>query len=124
MTTPAIKDGFIYGVCNAGELRCVNAATGERVWETYAATDGKHAFLAHAFVIEHENRFLIFNDHGDLIIANLSPKGYEEISRAKIIEPTIVKRGRLAAWAYPAFANKCIYVRNDKEIVCLSLAAT
>ena len=25
-------------------------------------------------------------------------------------------------WSHPAFANKRIYARNDKEIICLSLA--
>jgi len=60
-----------------------------------------------------------------LIIARLTPKGYEEISRAHLLEPTnpMAGRGRLVVWSHPAFANKSIYARNDKEIVCYSLAA-
>ena len=30
--------------------------------------------------------------------------------------------GRLA-FAFQAFANKCVFARNDKEMICLSLAA-
>ena len=26
-------------------------------------------------------------------------------------------------WSHPAFANRSVYARNDKEIICVSLAA-
>jgi len=26
-------------------------------------------------------------------------------------------------WSHPAFANRCVFARNDKELVCVSLAA-
>ena len=60
-------------------------------------------------------------DSGELIIADLSPKGYKEISRAKIIAPTQPNYGRDVVWCHPAYAKKCVFVRNDKEIVCVSL---
>ena len=41
MPTPFIKDGFIYGVCSYGELRCLEASTGRRVWESLQATGSK-----------------------------------------------------------------------------------
>jgi len=122
MNTPVLKGGHIYGVCNAGELRCLDARDGKQVWETYAATDKQKAFLAHAFLIEHEDRFFLFNDHGELIIARLTPKGYEEIDRTRLLEPTFSSRGRTVVWAHPAFASKCIFARNDKELICVSLA--
>jgi len=31
--------------------------------------------------------------------------------------------GRMVVWSRPAFANRCLYVRNNHEIVCVSLAA-
>ena len=62
------------------------------------------------------------NDFGELIIANLKPSGYEEISRAKLIEPTHKVSGRLLVWSHPAFANRSVYLRNDNEIRCYSLA--
>jgi hypothetical protein len=58
-----------------------------------------------------------------LIIARLSPKGYEEISRAHLLEPTGNAMGRQVVWSYPAFANKAMYARNDQELICVSLAA-
>ena len=58
------------------------------------------------------------------IIAMLSPEGYQEIDRgAKVIEPTHNVSGNLTVWSHPAFANRSLYYRNDKEILCYSLAA-
>jgi hypothetical protein len=31
-------------------------------------------------------------------------------------------RNRLVVWMHPAFAQKCVFVRNDKELICFSLA--
>jgi outer membrane protein assembly factor BamB len=130
MSTPYLKDGYIYGVCSYGQLRCLKADTGERIWESLKATGAKDEPVerwANAFIIPNGDRFFIPNEKGDLIIAKLSPKGYEEISRAHILEPTS-KTGsfggnRSIVWSHPAFANKSMYARNDKEIVCVSLAA-
>jgi outer membrane protein assembly factor BamB len=124
MCTPALKDGFIYGMCGQGELRCLDVATGDRKWETFDLFGGKKAPLAHAFIIEHADRFFIWTDQGELILANLSPTGYQEIGRAKLLEPTENPRGRDVVWCHPAFAQRCLYVRNHKEIIAVSLAAS
>jgi len=121
--TPFLEDGHIYGVCSYGQLRCLKAETGERIWETFqATTSGQGIRWANAFIVKNGNRFFLFNELGDLIIAHLSPKGYEELSRAHLLEPTNKDCGRLVVWSHPAFANRCIYARNDKELVCADLA--
>lgn len=121
--TPFLEDGFIYGVCSYGQLRCLNAATGARVWETFkATTDGQPVRWANAFIVKNGRRFFLFNEKGDLIIANLTPAGYEEISRAHILEPTNKDCGRLVVWSHPAFANRRFFARNDKELVCVDLS--
>ena len=117
------KDGYIYGVCSYGQLRCLKASTGERVWETLQATGGKLKRWANAFLVAQGDRYFLFNEQGDLIIARLTPKGYDEISRAHLLDPVNRDPGRPVVWSHPAFANKCVYARNDNEIVCLPLAA-
>jgi outer membrane protein assembly factor BamB len=121
MGSPVLWDGHVYGVCNFGELRCLDATTGKRVWEHQTML--RKTLAATTFIVPHRDRFFLFSDEGELIIARLTPKGYEEIDRAKVIEPTLFSRGRQVVWSHPAFANRCLYVRNDREIVCLSLAA-
>ncbi len=122
--TPFLEDGYIYGVCSYGQLRCLKADTGERVWETFQATTaGGPVRWANAFIVKNGSRFFLCNEQGDLIIARLSPRGYEEISRTHLLDPTNKDCGRLVVWSHPAFANRCIYARNDRELVCVSLAA-
>ena len=123
MSTPLLEDGYIYGVCSYGQLRCLKADTGERVWETFAATTGdKPVRWGNAFLVKNAERTFLFNESGDLIIAKLSPAGYVEISRAHLLDPTNTDPGRPVVWSHPAFANRSVYARNDKELVCVSLA--
>ncbi|MGD0262565.1 MAG: PQQ-binding-like beta-propeller repeat protein [Verrucomicrobiota bacterium] len=123
MCTPFLEEGFLYGVCSYGQLRCLKMDTGERVWETFqATTSGDPVRWANAFIVKNGNRFFLFNEKGDLIIAKLSPPGYEEISRAHLLDPTGDAAGRAVLWSHPAFANRRVYARNDKEIICVDLA--
>ena len=122
ISTPFLENGYIYGVCSYGQLRCLKADTGERIWETFAPVIGKSTRWGTAFIVKNENRFFLWNELGDLIIAHLSPTGYEEISRAHLLDPTNKDANRLVVWSHPAFADKCMYARNDKELICVSLA--
>jgi outer membrane protein assembly factor BamB len=123
MCTPFLENDYIYGVCSYGQLRCLKAGNGERVWETLqATTSGEPVRWANAFIVKNGDRFFLFNEKGDLIIANLSPAGYREISRAHLIDPVNKDPGRLVVWSHPAFANRRVYVRNDKQIACFDLA--
>lgn len=66
---------------------------------------------------------MLFNELGELILAGLTKEGYKENSRAKLLEPTSPGMGRKVIWSHPAFADKSVFVRNDVEMVCVSLAA-
>jgi outer membrane protein assembly factor BamB len=118
--TPWVTKSHIYGVGSYGQLRCLDAKTGKRIWETFKAT-GKDRWWT-AFLIPQGDRFFIHNEQGELIIAKLSPRGYEEISRAKLVAPTRRVRRRMTIWSHPAFAMKSVFARNDKEIVRVDLS--
>jgi outer membrane protein assembly factor BamB len=119
--TPVFTGKNIYGVCSYGQLRGLDAADGKRLWETYDAT-GKGRWW-NAFIVPHDDKYFLHNEQGDLIIARMSPDGYHEISRAKLVEPTRQVMRRMTIWSHPAFAMKSVFARNDKEIVRVSLAA-
>jgi outer membrane protein assembly factor BamB len=125
--TPFAEGGVLYGVDQPGQFRAVKIATGERLWESWRPLTGEDEsapiFGGTAFVVKNGGRFFLFNEKGELLIARLSPKGYEEVSRAKLLEPTGPAFGRKVVWSHPAYAGKCVFARNDKEIVCASLAA-
>jgi outer membrane protein assembly factor BamB len=123
ISTPVIAGDYIYGVDSYGELRCLDLKTGDRVWESLEAVPKDR--WANIHIVRHEDKIWMFNERGEMIICTLSPKGFHEISRTKIIEPTkgqLEQRGGVC-WAHPAFAYKRIYVRNDRELVCIDLAA-
>ncbi|GIW91086.1 MAG: dehydrogenase [Pirellulaceae bacterium] len=126
ISTPFLDGDYIYGVCSYGQLRCLDARDGRRLWESLEATGATGSGTdrwANAFLVKHEDRYFLFNEKGELIIAKLSPEGYREISRSQLLEPTGTAMRRKVVWSHPAFANRSIYARNDKEIVCASLAA-
>lgn len=126
-STPLIAGEVIYGNdCQVGNLRAVDLATGKRLWETFQPTTGGTRRESHgtAFLTRQGDRFFLFNEKGDLVIARLTPEKYDEISRAHLLEPTNEAFGRPVVWSHPAYANRCIFARNDKEIICASLAAS
>jgi len=123
ISTPHFDGDNIYGVDSYGQLRCLDAATGDRVWESQAAVPKARWSTIH--FVRNGSRMFLFNERGELIIAELSPGGYHEISRTQVIEPTtgqLPQRGGVC-WAHPGFADKHIFARNDRELVCGNLAA-
>ena len=123
-STPIIDHGVLYGVCcQGGQLRAVELETGKRLWQSFAPTTGdRNAGHGTAFLVKNGDRYFIFTETGDLVLAELSPSEYKEISRFHILEPTGEAFGRQVVWSHPAFADKSVFARNDKELVCVSLA--
>ena len=120
MSTPYLVGKYIYGVCSYGEFRCLEQETGKRVWESLKPSRKER--WSNVFLTPIKDRWFLFNESGDLIIARLSPEGYEEIDRAHIIEANGGDlRQRAIVWSHPAFANGNCYVRNDSELICISL---
>ena len=114
--------GIMYGCDQSGLMMAVELPSGERLWETAAPISKRRVGSGTAFIVQQADRYWMFNELGEILIAKLSPDGYEEIDRRKVIEPTNVAFGRDVIWCMPAFANQRMYVRNDKECICVDLA--
>ena len=125
--TPYIKDGYIYGTHQKGELRCLELLTGKQVWESTEAVDpDRFASLHIVGQGDAPQREWIFNEHRELIIAELSPEGYKQISRGKLVNRTpfgMPSRIGGVTWAHPAFAYNHVFVRNDGQLVAADLRA-
>ncbi len=119
---PFLIDDVLYGFDQKGVMRAIRLPDAEKLWETTDVIGGRPKGSETAFLVRHEDHFWMFNELGELIIAKLSPEGYEEIDRAKVIEPSNLAFGRDVVWSMPAFANKRAYIRNDNEIICVDLA--
>ena len=121
ISTPVLQGGYIYGVDSYGELRCLEAASGDRVWENLEIVPRARWGTAH--FVRNGDRYWIFNERGELLIASLSPQGPLIHSRAHLIDPTLDQlnqRGGVT-WSHPAFAYGHVFARNDQELVCASL---
>ena len=130
ITTPLIIGDHVYGVGSYGELRGLDARTGERVWMSADMTTQER--WGTAFLVRHRDRYFVNNDNGDLIIAQFTPEGYVELDRTKLIEAdgsAGIGAGpnrrwdRAINWTHPAYANRHVIQRNNSEIVRASLAA-
>ena len=121
-STGVLLGDYVYIAKTGGAFVCLKAATGEEVWKTNTVTDLNNGASIHA--TRHGESAFLFNDRGELIQVRLTAGEYEEINRAKLLEPTSPFGGRKVTWAAPAFAHRNVYARNDRELICVSLAAS
>jgi outer membrane protein assembly factor BamB len=123
MISTSVVDGdYVYGVDSYGQLRCLDARTGDRLWENLTAVPTARWATIH--MVRNGRLTWMFNERGELLIGTLSPQGFREVSRAKLIEPTTEQLGQRGGvcWSHPAYAYKHVFARNDREVVCASLA--
>lgn len=108
--TSILLGDYLYGFDNVGgagpvsHLTCINAKTGERAWQETRFGKGN--------MIAADGKLFMTTMRGELVIAKASPKAYEEIGRGQYIVGT-----RQA----PSLANGLLYLRDDKEIVCIDV---
>ena len=125
--TPLVMNGLVFGVQVDGELRCLDLMTGKRHWETTdVMPKAWHATMHLVRAGDTGDRAWIFTELGDLILARLSAEGYKEITRAKLLDPTVEQgpRGRAVTWSHPAFAYRHVFARSDQKLVCADLSAS
>ena len=111
-STPVYKEGHLYGMFQfkeyaTGPLKCVDLATGKVKWSKPGFGPGNVILLG--------DQILALSDAGELVVAEATPAGYKEVSRAKTVE------GK--CWSTPVVSNGRIYVRSTKEAVCLDVSA-
>jgi len=113
MSTPIARDGHAYALDKDKGLKCIELKTGKVKWDGEFVTPRGHN--PQASLVWAGQYALIFNELGELIQARLSPDGFREVTKTSIL--------RDGTWANPAYADGCIFARNDKEIVCVALCA-
>lgn len=128
-STPYFADDAIYGCdIESSQLMAIEPSTGERLWQNeevvVRAEAGRRPRHGTAFIVRHtpSGRYFLFNELGQLLVADLSRDGIEVHGRSQIIEPSGEAFGRDVVWTHPAFANQSVYARNDNKLVCIDLA--
>lgn len=117
-STPIVHRGRVYALSMFSTLHCLDARNGKVIWKHDLQTE----YQLPPSSLDGSSLFL-FTDQGDLVRAELTPGGYRELGRAHVIEPTSLLFDSKFAWSSPSFVNRHLYVRNDRELRCYSLAA-
>ena len=113
MSQPLYRDGHVYLLDKRHGLTCFELATNKKLWDDDNRMTPKGRNPQATMVwLNDEDRAIVLNSDGDLILARFNPKGYVEQARTKIIGRT---------WAHPGYAGNCVYARSDTQIVCVVL---
>src|SRR5262249_21717000 len=106
MAQPLYRDKHIYTIDRGLGLTCFELSTGKKLWDDENQLTPK-ARNPHASIVwlGDSDRVLALNSDGELVLAKLTPKGYDEQSRTKVLG------GR--AWGHPAFAGRFIFAKTD-----------
>ena len=122
-STPLLQDGLVFSPTRKGELLCLDATSGKQLWQTNQISESKSGASIHMTAVPSIRGVFLFTDRGDLILSRLTTAGYQELGRFHLLEPTADYGQQKMAWVPPAYAHQCVFARNDKELVCASLAA-
>ncbi|MCP3696772.1 MAG: PQQ-binding-like beta-propeller repeat protein [Planctomycetaceae bacterium] len=129
ITTPIADAEHFYGTCSYGELRGLHLKDGSRIWEQKDLT--RQGRWGSMFWVKNGDRYFVNNDLGELLIMQFSSSGPTVLGRTKLIEAdTHCGYGPrrfaddLVNWVQPAYANRHVIIRNDKEIRRVSLEAS
>lgn len=109
--TSILHEGHLYGFDNVGaagpvtHLTCINAETGARAWQKLRFGKGN--------MIAADGKLFASTMNGELVMIRLTPTSYEELGRSTVLS-SMTRQA-------PALANGLLYLRDDKEIVCLDV---
>jgi outer membrane protein assembly factor BamB len=122
-STPLLQDGLVLAHTSKGHVMGREAATGKQLWQAEQVSASKSGSSVHMTSVPAIQRVLLFTDRGDLLLWRLTAAGHEEVGRFHLLEPTGEYGQQKMAWVPPAYSGRCVFARNDKELVCASLAA-
>src|SRR5262245_18639276 len=108
LSTPVVIGDHLIGFdYRAGKLACIALESGETAW-TSSAFGTKHVSM-----IVVGNTLLVQTIEGNLIVAKVSEKDYEQLAKWKVSEK--------GTWAHLALADHRLLVKGPEELMCYEL---
>lgn len=108
-STPVLRDGFLYGLSDGGNLFCINAQTGLTAWKDGTQLD-RGGFGP---VLSAGSCIMALPSNAELIVFKPSDNGYSEIAKIKV--------SATAVYATPVIAGNRIYVKDQDNVTLLTL---
>lgn len=128
-----LADGAIFGFdirdaqaktnrTSRGTFRCLDFLTGDEKWSVgddrpHRAHEADVPWIGHAMVLLADDKLILLNDLGELILAAADPTKYRELGRVSILS------GELC-WTQPCLHQGRLFVRNQSRAACVFLGET
>jgi outer membrane protein assembly factor BamB len=122
-STPLLQDRLVVSPTSKGHLLCLDAITGKQLWQAEQVSESKSGSSIHMTAVPSIGCVFLFTDRGDLLLSRLTAAGYQQLGRFHLLDPTGEYGQQKMAWVAPAYSGQRVFARNDKELVCASLAA-
>lgn len=112
-TCTIVRDGYVYGFHGHAwekggpNLRCIEIATGKKMWEEPKLGSGT--------IVRAGDQFVILSETGGLLLATATPKGFKIKHRAQVVGH--------ATRSYSALADGFAYIKGPRQLVCVDLQA-
>ncbi len=121
ISTPVIKEGYVYGTGSYGEVRCLDLTTGERIWEDLSLV--RQGRWSNIHFIPQNEKVWSFNETGEIIYGEFTPEKFKNFGRVKLIDPVMLSPNprKGVCWAIPAFYGNRIIVRSDEKMICYEI---
>ena len=100
---PVYVDGYLYGY-NGNFLVCVDARSGEEMWKSREPGDSS--------LIYADGHLVVLTSKGKLVVIEANSDRYKEVDSLQVLEGRSITQ--------PAVAQNRIFVRNLREIACIS----
>jgi outer membrane protein assembly factor BamB len=109
-SSQVVADGLVFGmsVSKSGHLFCLNAATGETLWEGPARLGLPERREASASLVRAGNVLLILTDGGRLLVVKPTSSRYEPIAEYRVSDNQ--------TWAHPVFLGDRLLIRDRTQL--------
>ena len=107
VASPILYGDYIYLVSDGGIITCLNALTGELVYEGGRAPV---PVRISASLVAFEDKLLVTSDDGQTFVIRAGPK-FEVLATNTVDE---------AVWASPALSRGTIYIRGDRHLFAIA----
>jgi outer membrane protein assembly factor BamB len=104
--TSVLYQGHLYGF-SVDRLRCVDFRTGEVKWDKAGLGKGSLTIA--------DGHLIILGDHGQLVLARLTPTAYTEVSRHQVFPRETL------TWTVPVVSGGRLFLRHQNGLVALDL---
>lgn len=108
--TPVLKDGFLYGLSNRGNLYCINAQNGQTAW-----TDSNR-YSGFGSILDAGSCLLALTEKAGLIVFKPSDKEFSELAKVKVADTDV--------YAHPVVAGNRVFVKAGNSVSLMTISTS